>query len=33
MVLAEQRRVEVENKKKEKLAGIVINLSLITCYQ
>lgn len=33
MVVAEQRRVEVENKKKEKLAGIVINLSLITCYQ
>jgi len=32
MVVAEQRRAEVENKKKEKLAGIV-NLSLITCYQ
>jgi len=27
MVVAEQRRAEVENKKKEKLAGIVFNLS------
>jgi len=28
MVVAEQRRAEVENKKKEKLAGILDNLSL-----